>query len=400
MEVDNAYYKRIVYKKNAYEDLKSYLKINHNNKKILLISTKSVPAEYVTEVLNALFCSSEKISHFVARNNFIVQELDCINKKFKSESYDVLVALGGGKCCEVAKFFAHKYDISYVACPTVTTSLSYFSNYCINPYNSTDSFYAKMPAKVFIQERIIRSSNCYNNIQGLCVLNALRSVLVETMFVDNESEKFITISLEKLFSKLEYEQTDILLCSEDSNLVLMDLFIDFGFFISQLNLEDYYLFNMYKILLQICEEIKCGQAGVYLLLCSNIILNSYNKFLSYKSPFCLEKANYNKFAKLIKNNEILAKNIKNNQFFIDFNKKTHYKVQFLNNLAVNKKLVSLHIQKINNFSKNVKSIYKNGLCVKNDFKSTAQAFALVPYITKGNYMQNIIASSGVLNCFV
>ena len=35
-------------------DLKTYIKLNYNNKKILLVSTKSVPAEDVTNILNLI----------------------------------------------------------------------------------------------------------------------------------------------------------------------------------------------------------------------------------------------------------------------------------------------------------------------------------------------------------
>ena len=67
--MENSYYKRIVYKKNAFDDLKTYIKLNFLGKNILLVSTKSVPAENVTEVLNALFSGTENVAHFVSRNN-------------------------------------------------------------------------------------------------------------------------------------------------------------------------------------------------------------------------------------------------------------------------------------------------------------------------------------------
>ena len=50
-----AYYKNIIYKKNAFDDLKTYIKLNYSRKNILLVSTKSIQPEDVTSILNSLF---------------------------------------------------------------------------------------------------------------------------------------------------------------------------------------------------------------------------------------------------------------------------------------------------------------------------------------------------------
>ena len=191
MEVDNEYYKKIIYKKNAFADLKTYIKINYANKNIILVSSKSVPSEDVTSVLNALFCGSEKVSHFVCRENFKISELDLLNKKITSEEPHLLVALGAGRVCDVVKFFASKYKKPYIVCPTLATTLAYFSAYCVNPYDAKKSFYAKFPNKVFIQETIIKNSSLYSNINGLCFLNAFRCVYAEGVDMSSDKDKYI-----------------------------------------------------------------------------------------------------------------------------------------------------------------------------------------------------------------
>jgi len=292
MEINNAYYKKIVYKKNAFEDIKSYIKLNFSNKNILLISTKSIPAEDVTCLLNSLFCGSENVSHFVSRQSFDKNELDCLNNKICKGKFDLLISLGGGKCCDVVKYFASVFGISYIVCPTVATSMAYFTNYCVNPYDESKSFYANYPCKIFIQEQIIKNASCYTNIQGLCFLHSLRAVFVEGMILDAEKDRYIYLGLEKTFNKLDTEQTNILLCGEDSNLVLMDLFIDFGFFIGLLDREKFYLFNMYCIYEKISKEKREVMSGKKILLCAKTILSAMKKYVEIESLSSFEKINF------------------------------------------------------------------------------------------------------------
>ena len=310
MEIDNSYYKKIIYKKNAFEDIKTYVKLNFCNKNILLVSSKSVPAENVTLLLNSLFCGSENVSHFVSRQNFCCAELDMLKDRLCSSQFSLIVAFGGGKLCDVVKYFAHSLGLDYIVCPTCATSLSYFSNYCVNPYNPSKSFYANMPNKIFIQEQIIKNSNCFLNISGLCLLHSLREVYVEGVIADNEKERYVFVGLEKVFNKLDQEQTNILLCGEDSNLVLMDLFIDFGFYIGLLNRENYYLFNMYCIYERICEHnINNQPCGKKMLLCAKSILAMLKKFIELNSVKCFEKNNYLKVSKLLKKYNINYKKL-------------------------------------------------------------------------------------------
>ena len=92
----DTYYKKIIYKKNAFEDLKTYVKLNFNRKNILLVSTKNIQTEDVTNLLNSLFCGSENVAHYVCRDHFSINELDEINKKINNGQYSLIVAFGGG----------------------------------------------------------------------------------------------------------------------------------------------------------------------------------------------------------------------------------------------------------------------------------------------------------------
>ena len=401
MEIDNSYYKKIIYKKNAFEDVKTYIKLNYTNKRILLVSTKSVPAENVTQLLNSLFCGSENVSHFVSRQNFVKEELESLKDRLCGGNFDLLVAFGGGKCCDSVKYFASIFGLPYIVCPTVATSLAYFSNYCINPYDPSKSFYAEFPNKIFIQEQIIKDSNCYTNIEGLCFLNSLGAVYAEGVARDEEKERYIFMGLEKVLNKLQSEQTNILLCSEDSNLVLMDLFIDFGFYIGLLNREEYYLFNMFCIYEKLLNnQNEYGMSGKKMLLCAKAILYTLKNYIELNSLHCLEKNNYLNVAELLKLNNISYKILKNNKFFVNIEEKASIKREFLENKENNYKLIIQQLSRIKEFAKKVRSVFKYGIEIQDSTKNVFNALAITPYIYNSCYMVNILAGSGILNCFL
>lgn len=394
-----AYYKKIIFKKNAFEDLKAYIKINYTNKKIFLISTKSIPAEDVTTILNSLFCGTESVKHYISRNNFDERELNEIKAKIVEGGVDLIIAFGGGRCADVVKYFASVANLPYIVCPTSATSLAYFTSFCVNPYNPCKSFYAKMPKKIFIQESIIRRASCYQNINGLCFLHSLRAVYLEGIINNDETSSHVFVGIEKLLGKLEYEQTNILLCGEDSNLVLMDLFIDFGFFTGSLNLMDYYLINMYCVDGKI-EDISRDFSGKNMLVCAKMIIGLMRKYLEVNAVRVFEKPNFAGVAKILKNYKIFNKKIKNNQYFCDFFKKPSIKVEFLKNKEEYYREICIQLIKLNEFSKKVKSVYRHGIEIENILENVEVSLAVVPFICGQNVLVDYIAGSGVLNSFV
>ena len=397
--MENTFYKNIIYKKNAYDDLKTFIKLNYANKNVFLITTKSVPADSVANVFNALFAGTENVSQFVARCNFEKDELDLIDEKIKKSKPSIIVSLGGGRCCDVVKYFAHKCNINYVVCPTVATSLAYFSGYCVNPYNSTSSFYAKEPTRVFICEGVIKNSSCLVNINGLCFLHSLRAIYVENIVFDREKDGYITVGLEKLFKKLDAEQTNILLCNEDSNLVLMDLFIDFGFFINNLNLQEYYLINMYELLCGHENNLEqfCGKK---MLLCCKAILTLFKEYIELGTLKTLEKNKYSLVANLMNKNNLLQKNIKNNAFFNNFEQKLCTKRNFLDKRSIIFENVLLQLKSLTAFFASVKSVYKHGIEISGNYQPVFNALMLAPYLFEGSDFTNLIACSGILNCAI
>lgn len=396
---DATYYKNIVYKKNAFEDLKTYVKLNYANKNILLVSTKSIPAEDVTKILNALFCGTEEVSHFISRCNFDKRELCLLSDKIVKNKFSLIIAFGGGKTTDVVKYFSYIHHIPYIVCPTMASSMSYFTNYCINPFDSCKSFYANFPSRVFIQESIIKSATCCSNINGLAFLHSFRSVYIEGAAENIEKQKFILLGLEKLFAKLDCEQLNILLCGEDSNLVLMDLFIDFGFFLSMLNLEDYLLINMFCVYNSITEEQK-EYAGKRMLLCAKSIIAVLERYVSLNSVLVLEKCNYVRVAEELEKNQITYQMLKGNYYFNKLDENVYKKRKYLQDREEILKIVASQMLSINKFSSAVKSVFRFGIDVDDDFNKLAKSLCLSSYISDNNYLVNLVTGSGILNALI
>ena len=396
---DLAYYKNIVYKKNAFDDFKTYVKLNYANKNLLLVSTKSIPAEDVTNILNSLFCGTNSVGHFVSKCGFNNKELCLLSDKIIKNNYSLIIAFGGGRTADVVKYFAYMNKIPYVVCPTIASSISYFTNYCINPFDSCKSFYANYPQRIFIQESIIKNATCHVNINGLAFLHSLRCVFVEGMVENKEKLRHVFLGMEKLFAKLDYEQLSILLCSEDSNLVLMDLFIDFGFFISMLNIEDYLLTNMFCVYSSLCET--SGElSGNRMLLCSKSILAIFDKYISYNSVSVFEKCNYFKIAEELEKNNISYKMIKNNDFFRKIEGRIYDKRKYLLGREDISKTIRSQIVSINKYSSAVKSVFKYGIEISDDFNMLVKSLCLSSYICDNNFLINLVAGSGILNAFI
>lgn len=391
MDVENIYYKKIIYKKNAFLDMQTYVKLNFNNKKILLFTSKSIPSEETSRVMNALMAASESVCCYVSKNNFDKIELDKLHNKINSEKYDLFVALGAGRCCEVCKFFAFKNNVPYIACPTLATSMSFFTNYCLNPYDMSDGFYANMPIKIFIQESLIRGASFYSNVMGLCFLNSIRAVYVEGVCSGDNEKNIIFKDMEKLFKKLEYEQTNILLCDEDANLTLMDLFIDFGFLMAKLDKNDYFLFNFYKIYGHYSQSVE--MAGVLMLLCSKMILSLYKKYLEVDTVRCFEIPKVELIKNIAKKDKFYGQIVKNVYFCEDFIVKNKINER----MGVFCDIVQDQYKKIRNFCNSVKNVYKLGLEVSGDYGELTKAMLLALYMGGDNYLTKLIAGSGVLN---
>lgn len=397
MDLSNSYYKRIVYKKNAFDDLKTYIKLNFSNKNVCLITTKSVPAEEVTGLLNAVFCGTEKVVHYHIRNGFDEKELKNLCTKINDGNFNLLIGFGGGKCANVVKYFASNFNLPYIICPSAATSLAYFSGFCINPFNTYKSFNAKPPLKIFIKESVIKNSSLLCNINGLAFLHSLRAAYLECLIEDKEEERYIVVALEKLFEKLENEQTNILLCNEDSNLILMDLFIDFGFFMNMLNAENFVL-HVYKL----AEKSNCDDAysGKKLLLICELVLCVIKKYLELNSLKMIEMPNFYEISGLIEKYKINALEIKNSNYFINFMQNIAIKGEILAKRDVLYKNLCHQILKIKNFCKEVKLVYSKGINISLAPKEIFNAIMVAPYINQENELIDFIAGSGILNGMV
>ena len=101
--MENEYYSRIVYRKNAYLELAQYLGQNYYGKKVLLISTKSLVNSNLTEIMNAISFAKCSFKHFIAKNNFSENELKLITNLVSDESFDLYIVFGGVRATMTTK---------------------------------------------------------------------------------------------------------------------------------------------------------------------------------------------------------------------------------------------------------------------------------------------------------
>lgn len=255
MNINDNYYKKISYKKNTYEDLKMYLKMYHRYKSVIFISTKSCPISAMTSIVNAITFADCKFKHFCVSNGFDREELNKIDSYISKTSCDIIVGLGGGKCCDVCKYFAKKADCMFLFSPTMPSSLAYFSSYCVNPVDSSSNFYYQQPEKLYISETLIRSLN--KEQFNRCLIN-----FVSYFSVVNDLAIAGSVECEEKIDRISrlYQRMTEELCgtdNEENNLVLMDLFIDLGFELSGLDLNNFTLINFYSIAKKFNLDERC-----------------------------------------------------------------------------------------------------------------------------------------------
>lgn len=391
MNIGDAYYKKISYKKNTYEDLKLYLKMYHSYKNVMFISTKSCPISAVTSIVNAITYADCNFKHICVQNNFDSSELSEIKSEFLKSEYHLIVGLGGGKACDICKFFADMCGISYVFSPTIPSSLAYFSKFCVNPFDASKSFYAKSPEKIFISETIIKEINkpvfdyCFANFLSYkFVVNDL--VLVDSLEYSSKIDK-----VNKIFTRLKEElfQNE----QEENNLVLMDLFIDLGYELIDFDIQNCSLINYYLL------SVKMGLNDIKFMPILPVCADIYGEICCYLSKKDIGKKinvyNVLKAEKLIKKYKI-------NQNYLINIKKLENKCQNLiniNNYFTRIGEIALTFKNSKSYFKSLLKKYFNQKYKQNEISidNFLMAFYLLPTLSSTNYFLSKMLINGELD---
>ena len=400
MENNEDFYSKIVYKKNAFSDFAIDLKVYYRQKRVAFVSTKGVSSRFITEIVNALSIAGCEFYQFIAKHHFDMQELKILSDMFIEKQFDLIVVLGAGKAIDVAKYFASVFNLPYMVCPTAPTNISYFSKLCVNPYDSTRSFFAEEPERIYISEPCIKKAPKNLIKQGICFVLSFYEFMVSTI-VDNIlfDKNIDTSAVRKVLEKLQKNIDDILTGDDDSKLQLMDYMIELGFYFRQYNFFDLSCYNLYFILEKISSENgKQIGSGEAMLVCSKMLLESYRTLFVQKNIELLDLPNYEKMSKIIEKYGIFCKKINNFAYFdkICKNKQllerlNNLKEEFFYQCKKNIKELEKDLNKLQNYNKFTSSD-------KINLAHCFSAISVLPFVSNNNYIVSLIGGIGALNC--
>ena len=401
MDNCDEYYSKIVYKKNAFCDLAVDLKVYYFQKRILFLTTKSVPVRFVTEVLNALSVAQCEFEQFVSKFNYDESELKQLSNKFIDKHFDLVVCLGSGKTTDVAKYYANIFNVPYICCPTAPTNISYFSAFCVNPHDVTRSFVAEEPERIYISEAIIKKSPKHLIRQGvlyvLSFYEYVLSVVIDNVLFDKNVD---TTDIKKILSKCE-NNLDALLCGDDDEkLSLMDCLIDMGYYFRSIEFYNLSCFNMFLLLCKIAEksEIKIG-SGEALFVCSKLLIEAYIKLFSSKKIKRYDLPDFQKIAKKLQKYGIFIKKINN---FCYFNRicnnfqllerVNNLKEEFLFQCNKRKQEQKKSLNKISSYN-------KYNCNQKPNLEHYLSALEVLPFVGDNNIIVSLLGATGLMNSF-
>ena len=389
----------IVYKKNAYEDMKFELQSRYYNKKVFLFTTKSLTNCHLTEIMSAISMAGCEFKYFVARHNYSIQELKQISELLTMESFDLFICFGAGKTCDVTKYFSNIFSTPYFVCPSACSSITYYNNICVNPYDSTRSFVCDYAEKVYIEEKVIKTTPKFLVKQGVFLVMSLSQLLcdeqIEHILLDKPTR---FNGLERDISKLKNELGGIMTGDGDYKLILMDILIDVAENLKDSNVFCLSLFNLYCIMNKI--NIDNGQilgAGETFLLSAEMLFLTYKNLFLQKKIKQLEIPNFPKIAKKIKKYAIFYKKLHNFAFFKQIlaqkdillrlnNLKEEFLYQTQKRLDDVKEMIKIIKRFENVFSFSLPKI-----------SDVFTSFSILPYVCENNYVVSLMGGIGLCN---
>ncbi len=399
--MENEFYDRIVYRKNAFLELKEYLSQNFNGKKVLLISTKSLVNPHLTEIMNMISVSGCNFKHYIAKNNFSNFELKQISELLTLENFDLYVVFGAGRATMVTKYFANIFCVPYIVCPSACSNSSFFSNICINPYDSTRSFKCDYPQKIFINESVMKTMPRKLLKQGVFFIMAIEEMLamstIENILFDKHNDMS---QINKIITKLQKEIKGIMSGDVDSKLILTDIIIDLSYELDKVDIFKSATFNLYTIMQKIflnSSEIT-GSGEIYLLASKTLLLCYKNLFMQKKIKQ-LELPNFPKIVKNIEKYSIFYKKINNFAYFNEILSKKELLTR-LNNLKeeflyqCNKRIEEQ--DNLLDVVKNYDDIFTYQTPLLSDVFT---AVKVLPYVCENNFIVDLMGGLGLVNAF-
>lgn len=390
MDIQDTYYKRLVYKKKAYEDMKSFLKFYHPSKNMLILYAEEDEGYEkfllnIAESQNAYWC--EKIKT-LDKKTLTYLKNKCLN-------FSLIIAYGNQAICNLAKVLANARDCEYIICPNCY-SLENFSCYYFEPLLKNVYKKTKYPTRIYIDEDVVKS------LDLIVVGNGLKNFVGMT-------ELLFSFGVEKKLTNFKFEEENIKKClsrfdeifiqitqnNDDAKLVLMDNFIEIGYYLRNFSLNQFPSYNLANMLEKI-NLLDNYSFDDYLLLSTDILFGLYEKILEQKQIKQFYQPDFYEISTLIEK--------------YGFNIELYKKFEFYNNLIKNKELFikinSLKVKIYFDLEVAIKS-YKEKLRQVNIFIPTSNnpinianvynSVTVLPFIYQNNLFVDILAGIGALS---
>ena len=321
---------------------------------------------------------------------------DSVNKEeledliLEAKKCKVVVALGGGTVCDVAKFISKSAGLNFIMVASYPTTCAYFTPYAfIQNKDVCDMETCGYAHKILIDENFITKSNDDGLESGKKFVLSFWEVVLNLeinnlLFEKKYSSTDLKLILAKFKDNLNYMNRNV----SEGKLLLMDILIDLGKFVCEIDLS--FWSGIYLgMLLKSSKAIQTNSFGSLCQTATKILFESYKKFFNLKkidvySFLDLESLATSLSCMKINVNMVKLKNIKN----IRQNKQLFLKIN-----AVKNQIACL-IQKCYEEITILNTKKEHGFV---DLSKCLMSFNILPYVYDCSCMTNILSSSGLIS---
>jgi hypothetical protein len=386
VNLNHDYFSRIIYQKGAIENLSGILKQAKTTKKVYFISSKTPYQMFGVFVVNEFNLAQKEFIFQLIDSNFSYE--DATISAQKAQKCEFVVCLGGGSVVDFAKIVANISGAKLITIvSSVATTAPFSSTSFIKKNSIIEKINCKVAEKIIIDEDLIK--NCNQNVvqSGInyilsfwdLVFNLETNALLFGLRCDTSGLKTILAKLNDHY--LENNLVDPLL--------IMDMQIDLGYFLKDIDQENMVAFFL-SLLLKNSSAIKKVDFGKLCLLSSQILQACYEKYFSLKKVDTYNYLDLQALSVAVNSLRIHPQHIS----FSNIKQIRTNKQLFLKINAVKNQVISL-IEK---------SKYKLGLTqgpkiqTFYDFNKCVCAFSVLPYVYKCSAFTNVLFSSGLIVC--
>ncbi len=386
MNINNEYFSRIIYQKNAIENLEVILKQAKTTKKVFFISSKTPYQMFGAFVVNQFNLANKEFVFELIDNKFDLKNAKKSAKQAKNCEF--VVCLGGGGVIDFAKVVATLSGAKLITVVSSVANTAAFSKYAYLKNNTiAQQIECKLAEKILIDENFIIKCNknlINSGVDFILSFSDLVFNLETSMLLFGQKHKIN--ALKTILAKLH----DTFLQSNNFDpLILMDMQIDLGYFLTDVGAQHKVAFFLALLLKSSCA-INNASFGKLCLISAQILQACYEKYFSLKKVDTYNFLNLHAISAAVNNLNIQAQqlcfsNIKQ----IRVNKQLFLKINAVKNQVVF--LIEKTKQKLQLTAQTkTKTFY--------DFNKCLCAFSVLPYVYDCCVLTNLLFSSGLIVC--